>query len=78
MPNYDINKDFDKTMPTKGVICLDYPEKVDEYFNKLFKCNFCKYSNVCNRYCMGVIALNDMPKECWKKSVYELINNEIL
>ena len=78
MPNYDINKDFDKTMPVKGVICLDYPEIVDEYFNKLFKCDFCKYSNVCNRYCMGVIALNDMKKECWKKSVYELINNEIL
>ena len=74
MPNFDINKDFDEIMPKSGIICIDHPKLVDKYFNNLFKCEFCKYSNVCNRYCMGIMALNYTKKECWKKEVYELIN----
>ena len=74
MPIFDINKDFDEIMPKSGIICIDQPKLVDKYFNNLFKCEFCKYSNVCNRYCMGIMALNYTKKECWKKEVYELIN----
>ena len=76
MPNFDIGKDFDDIMPKSGIICLDYPELVEKYYNNLFKCNFCKYGNVCNRYCMGITALNYMKKKCWKKDVYELVNHE--
>lgn len=76
MPNFTIEKDFDDVMPKSGIICLDHPQLVDEYFNKLFKCQFCKYCNVCNRYCMGIMALNYTKKECWKKAVYELANSE--
>lgn len=75
MPNFNINKDFDDIMPKSGIICLDEPNLVENYFNKLFKCDFCKYSNVCNRYCMGIMALKYTKKECWKKAVYDLIND---
>ena len=74
MPNFSIDRDFDDIMPKSGVICLDYPEIVENYYNKLFKCDFCKYSNVCNRYCMGITSLKYTNKECWKKDIYKLIN----
>jgi len=74
MPNFDINRDFDEDLPKSGIICIDQPKLVDKYFNKTLHCDFCKYSNVCNRYCMGIMTLKYMPKECWKKQVYELIN----
>ena len=74
MPNFDINRDFDDDLPKSGIVCIDYPERVEKYFNKIFKCNFCRYDNVCNRGCMGIYTLKYMPKECWKKAVYDLIN----
>lgn len=75
MPNFDINRDFDEDLPKSGIICIDQPKLVDKYFNKTLHCDFCKYSNVCNRYCMGIMTLKYTTKECWKKLVYDLIND---
>ena len=69
-----IIKYFDDIMIKSCIICIYHYKLVEDYFNKLFKCDFCKYSNVCNRYCMGIMALNYTKKECWKKAVYDLIN----
>lgn len=75
MPNFDINRDFDEDLPKSGIICIDQPKLVDKYFNKTLHCDFCKYGNVCNRYCMGIMTLKYTTKECWKKLVYDLIND---